>query len=275
VPAVACPGRAGGAGRGGGGTRLAGVAAWTSGSAGTSTSAASVSGRAASTLSRTATWSSIIGAEGFAASTAGGWGGCLTTGGFGGAITGAGGRTTVWGVMTRGAGLGSSGATVAALATGAAGLARGGAGFAGTADGGATVWRGTGWAGSVNGRGAAELWTALCSTSFRTSPGLEICDKSILGLNCSAGAAARVLLRPPLPASACSAKYLFTRSASSASIELECVFFSVTPTSRRTSRTALLLTSSSRARSLIRTFCMPPYFLRIVPSGYNLIAPSR
>ena len=56
-------------------------------------------------------------------------------------MIGAGGRTTVCGVMKRGAGLGSSGVTAAALATeaGAAGLAIGGAGLTGTADGGATV----------------------------------------------------------------------------------------------------------------------------------------
>jgi hypothetical protein len=249
--------------------------AGTFGSAGASDSPASTLGTTTSGSSKTATWSSVTAAAGFAASTTGGTGGCLTTGGFGGVITGAGGRTTVWGVMIRGAGLGSSGVTVAALATGAAGLATGGASFAGTADGGATVWRSTGWAGSVDGRGAAELWMALCSTSFRTSPGLEICDKSILDLNSSAGAAARALLRPLLPGSACSAKYCLTRSASSTSIELECVFFSVTPTLTRTSRIALLLTSSSRARSLIRIFCMPPCFLRIVPSGYDFIASSR
>jgi hypothetical protein len=103
---------------------------------------------------------------------------------------------------------------------------------------------------------------ARCSTNLRTSPGFEICDRSILGLNSSAGAAGRELR--PLPGSACSAKYFFTRSASSTSIELECVFFSVTPTLTRASRIALLFTSSSRARSLIRIFCMPPCFLRIV-----------
>jgi hypothetical protein len=190
--------------------------------------------------------------------------GSLTAGGFGGAITGAGGRTTVWGVIARGPGLGSSGVMAEALATGAAGLAMGDAGFTGTADGGATAWRTAGTEG-MDGRGGAELWTARCSTSFRTSPGLEICDKSIFGLNSSAAGAGRALLRALLPGSACSAKYRFTRSASSGSMELECVFFSVTPTWTRASRIALLLTSSSRARSLIRIFCcMPPCFLRIV-----------
>jgi hypothetical protein len=35
----------------------------------------------------------------------------------------------------------------------------------------------------------------------------------------------------------------------------------------RASRIILLFTSSSLARSLIRIFCIPPYFLRIVPPG--------
>ena len=43
------------------------------------------------------------------------------------------------------------------------------------------------------------------------------------------------------------------------STELECVFFSVTPTSTRTSRIALLLTSSSLARSLIRILLIRPF----------------
>ncbi len=168
--------------------------------------------------------------------------------------------------MKRGAGLGGSGTTAAALAAGATGFASGGAGFAGTADGGATVCRGgapgTEGLESTDGRAGAELWTVRCSTALRTSPGFEICDKSILGLNSSTGAVARELRAAP--GSACSAKYFFTRSASSTSIELECVFFSVTPTLTRASRIALLFTSSSRARSLIRIFCMPPCFLRVV-----------
>jgi hypothetical protein len=35
----------------------------------------------------------------------------------------------------------------------------------------------------------------------------------------------------------------------------------------RASRIILLFTSSSLARSFIRIFCIPPYFLRIVPPG--------
>ena len=270
-------------GRGGAATPLAGVAGTSvSSSTETSTSGASASASATSASSRTGTWSSISGSEGLAASTADGVWACKEAGGaggLGGGMTADGGRTIVWGVMKRGAGLGgSTGTTGAALAAGAAGFAIGGACLGGgTADGGATVCRGvaaTVWLGSEDGRVTAELWTALCSTSFRTSPGLEMCDKSILGLNSSAAGAAARELRP-LPGSACSAKYRFTRSASSTSMELECVFFSVTPTCTRASRMALLFTSSSLARSLIRIFCMPPCFLRIVPSGYDFIASSR
>src|SRR5215469_14181784 len=59
-------------------------------------------------------------------------------------------------------------------------------------------------------------------------------------------------------------------------MELECVFFSVTPTLNNRSRITLLLTSSSLARSLIRTFCcIPPCILRNVPCAYAFIASSR
>src|ERR1700761_6518189 len=58
-------------------------------------------------------------------------------------------------------------------------------------------------------------------------------------------------------------------------MELECVFFSVTPTALRASRMALLLTSSSRARSLIRTLLIQSFLsrrhfvagLRVLPSA--------
>jgi hypothetical protein len=51
-----------------------------------------------------------------------------------------------------------------------------------------------------------------------------------------------------------------TFSASYSSSELECVFFSVTPTCGSASRMALLFTSSSLARSLIRTLLIRPFF---------------
>jgi len=210
--------------------------------------------------------------------------------GLGREMTGAGGRGTDCGVMKRGAGLGSAGATGCALA--ATGAVEG-AGLGGTAAGGAAVIRETvgverlgGAAGRAGVAGCAARWVI----AFSTSPGLEMCDRSILGLNSSCpGAAAR---EPRERLGSCSAKYFFTRSASSSSIELECVFFSVTPTLGRTSRIALLLTSSSLARSLIRILCsIPPRFLRYVPlpgspmsaalalggvvSGYAFIASSR
>ena len=173
----------------------------------------------------------------------------------------AGGRATDWGVMKRGAGFGgSTGATGVALAIGATGFVTEGAGR--TAEGGATVWRGPA-GGGVAGRATAAGWAALCVIAFSTSPGLEMCDRSSLGLNSSADAREARLV----PGSACSAKYFLTRSASSTSMELECVFFSVTPTLVRASRIILLFTSSSLAKSLIRIFCIPPYFLRIVPPG--------
>jgi hypothetical protein len=54
---------------------------------------------------------------------------------------------------------------------------------------------------------------------------------------------------------------LRTSSASKSSRELECVFFSVTPTVVSTSRISLLLTSNSRARSLIRILLIRSCFL--------------
>jgi hypothetical protein len=55
-------------------------------------------------------------------------------------------------------------------------------------------------------------------------------------------------------ASACPNMFLRTFSATSSGIELECVFFSVTPYPGKRSMIALALTSSSRASSLIRTW---------------------
>jgi hypothetical protein len=68
-----------------------------------------------------------------------------------------------------------------------------------------------------------------------------------------------------------------TFSASCSSSELEWVFFSVTPTSGSASRMALLLTSSSLARSLIRTLLIRPFlypvFLRssLRPHGVSVL----
>lgn len=67
-------------------------------------------------------------------------------------------------------------------------------------------------------------------------------------------------------AAACPEISLRTFSATSAGIELECVFFSVTPYFGSRSMMAFALTSSSRASSLIRTwFTSVITSLRICP----------
>ena len=105
------------------------------------------------------------------------------------------------------------------------------------------------------GRLAASASSSLrCWIALSTSPGFETRDQSIFGF---ASASARPVDAPPaLPPRL---KCVRTRSASSNSKELECVFFSVTPTSVSTSKIALLFTSSSRARSLIRTLLIRPF----------------
>lgn len=111
-------------------------------------------------------------------------------------------------------------------------------------------------AGVAAGGGCCRLMIA-----FSTSPGREICDKSILvSISSLAGRLWRVV-RAGAGASAPERKCARTLRASSSSRELECVFFSVTPTSRSTSRIALLLTSNSLARSLIRILLIRPFFL--------------
>jgi hypothetical protein len=151
-------------------------------------------------------------------------------GGFGGAT----GTTGRGGTVAAGAlGAGAGGLTTGAGATGLASCAGGGV------------------AGRTGGAGGAEEACCLARMAFSTSPGLEMCERSILGLIPSAsGLAPRADFEPwPSPEPWKCAR---TFSASWSSSELEWVFFSVTPTSGRTSRIALLLTSSSLARSLIR-----------------------
>ncbi len=172
---------------------------------------------------------------------------------FDGGITTAAGRATVCGVMIRGVLAGVSGLGGSA-AGGAAGFSAAGAvGFTTTVFAGAAGFGGSATGLAAAGRGGAG-WAACSFSSvmaFSTSPGLEIFERSIFGFGSScfeafAGA------WPPWPAN-----HFFTRSASSASIELECVFFSVIPTFGSASRISLLLTSSSLARSLIRIFIRP------------------
>jgi len=146
-------------------------------------------------------------------------------------------------------------------------IIRGGAGVTvGAAGGGATVIGGAGafaagfasaagGAGFATGAGTAGAF--FCVSAFSTSPGREMFERSIFVLMPSLSRAA-VLLPEPLP-SLCFLKWARTFSASSASSELECVFFVVTPDAPRASRIALLLTSSSRARSLIRILLIRLY----------------
>ena len=117
-------------------------------------------------------------------------------------------------------------------------------------------------AGGAAGRGGAGGAAAsfFCVIALNTSPGREMFDRSILVLISSSPRSER---GPDLPGedepSAEERMYTRTFSASCSSKELECVFFSVTPTSGRVSRIARLLTSSSRARSLIRTLLIRPF----------------
>ena len=151
--------------------------------------------------------------------------------------TGAAGFGATGGVITLGGAIG-------AVVTGAVGFAPGVA-----AEGLASC--GGGVTGRAGAAGEAATPCCLPMIAFSTSPGLEMCDRSILVLMPSgSGRALRADLAAPSPEPR---RRTRTFSASCSSRELECVFFSVTPTSVNTSRIALLLTSSSRARSLIRT----------------------
>ena len=175
----------------------------------------------------------------------------------GGAATG---FSTGGGATTAGeAGLTTEGVTTALLsAAGAAGLGITTAGFSadgGAAAGGAAFTGAGGAAGGAvaagalaGGAGGCCCCCSLSLSSLATSPGLEILERSIFGLT----SVADVLSREDEPDLA--EKCFRTRTASSSSIELEWVFFSVTPTSGKISRITLALTSSSLARSLIRIF---------------------
>jgi len=151
--------------------------------------------------------------------------------------------------MKRGAGVG-----------GAAGFATGGGGTGVAVAAGAVVLVSTGGRSDAGraGTGGAAAACCFCVISFRTSPGLEMWDRSILVLISSASRVERADRAGA--ASAVARKCARTLSASKSSSELEWVFFSVTPTTVRTSRIALLLTSSSLARSLIRILLIRPFF---------------
>jgi hypothetical protein len=154
-----------------------------------------------------------------------------------------------------GCGAGGFGVTIAAGFS-----AVGAGGGAVTTDFGGVV--ATGFAGAttggLGGAGGCCCCSCLSRSSRAISPGLEILERSIFGFT---SVEADLSLGAELDFAV---KCLRTRSASSSSSELEWVFFSVTPTSSSTSRIALLFTSSSLARSLIRIFIrsvFPPGFL--------------
>ncbi len=227
---------------------------------------ASATGGAATTGALTAIFSSRA---------AGATGGFTTTPAGGGAttITGRAGATPATGFATTGptggrdamAGVDGGGATIGGAERGcgtilrgsslagkaAAGFATIGAAAAGAA--GLAVATTVGFDPTRGRRASSSSSFFLARRAFITSPGLEMCERSILGT--MASAPCRPDAAPPCePACFDSrAKCARTFSASSSSSELLCVFPAGTPTSGRTSRIARDLTSSSFARSLIRT----------------------
>jgi hypothetical protein len=184
------------------------------------------------------------------------------TGGAGGGVTGRTGGGATGDTAAGGATTGRAGTTVAA---GAAATGAAGAGTAGFITGGATTAgfsAGACVTTGAGGRGAAGGATASfrCVIAFNTSPGREMFDRSILVLISSSPRSPRPLDLPAADEPSAEERMCTrTFSASCSSRELECVFFSVTPTAASASRIALLLTSSSRARSLIRTLLIRPF----------------
>ena len=180
----------------------------------------------------------------------------------GGAATGAGraaaavaaetnvGRGPVCGRTRRGAADSAGGSAVLAGAALAA-EPRAAAGAPALA-GGATV---TAAGAALGGADFAAASAFLRSRMSRAaSPGLLTPERLMAGSALAGTGRAAPLGRVPLVSRA------RTLTASSSSMELECVFFSVTPTAVRASRISLLLTSSSRARSLMRTLLIQSFF---------------
>ena len=162
--------------------------------------------------------------------------------------------------------MGGAGAEKVGLAVGVGTITLGAGAATVAAGGGEALTVGTGGAAGVaatGGRaaGAATLTGACClRMAFRTSPGREILERSILVLISSLSTRLERACFVEVCASLMERKYARTFSASCSSTELECVFFSVTPTSGSASRIALLLTSSSLARSLIRILLIRLFF---------------
>jgi len=159
---------------------------------------------------------------------------------------GAGGGATMGGAE-RGCG------TTSLRGSGCCGATTGFAGAGGTATGAdafATGVAAVGRTGRCTCRASSSSSFFLARMAFITSPGLEMCERSIFGVMAWAvrddAAPACVAGRSPPP------KCARTFSASSSSSELECVLPAPRPISFRTSRIWRLFRSNSRARSLIR-----------------------
>jgi len=153
-----------------------------------------------------------------------------------------------WGTIFRGAG--RAGAAIGGSATtGALAAGTGWAGAAGTVlafSAATTVARGT------RPRRVSSSSFLLAWMALSTSPGLEICERSILGVIAWGVRDAAALWAADfaaVPRSMCARTF----AASSSSSELEWVLPLARPSSANTSRICRLLTSISRARSLIRT----------------------
>jgi hypothetical protein len=171
-----------------------------------------------------------------------------------GATDGAAAGFSTTGCATTGRAGGAGATGVATEGTGGA-IVAGGRGAGGATTGFAITG---GVAGRTGCGGAAASF--FCVIAFNTSPGREMCDKSILVLISSSPRDGREERADDVCASDEPRMWARTFSASCSSRELECVFFSVTPTIGSVSRMALLLTSSSLARSLIRTLLIRPFF---------------
>jgi hypothetical protein len=196
-----------------------------------------------------------VGAAGATAAGRGATGADEAAGGPGGA--GAGG--TGGGAVKVGLGV-EVGTTNFGGAAGAGGL--GGFGSGALTAGGAAAKAGLVSTGAGAAAGGAAAATGVCCLpimAFRASPGLEICERSILVLISSASARPGREVRLEVCAWLAARNCARTFSASWSSRELEWLFFSVTPISGSTSRIDLLLTSSSLARSLIRILLIRPF----------------
>ena len=110
----------------------------------------------------------------------------------------------------------------------------------------------------------------LLMMAFRASPGLEMCERSILVLISSASARTGREDRLEVCAALAARKWRAPSPLHGLRENWNGVFFSVTPTSGSTSRIDLLLTSSSLARSLIRILLIRPFVLRTVPLSLHI-----